>query len=524
MNVYALPTQLNMVPGKERIVAIGVFDGVHIGHRAVLTRALNDGRFSPAVFTFGHTSMLKTGAFLQTEKAGQDILEKLGFEDIFVGDFAQLKDLSPAEFVQLLADTLHAKAVVCGFNFRFGKNGAGDTVLLKNLCEQNGIELYVQPPVMCENEPVSTTRIKAALAQGDMQTVLRLQGHPYTIRSIVEKGAHLGTHLGAPTINQSLPENIVLPCFGVYAAVAIVHNKSFPAVTNIGVKPTVGADLPLAETYILDFDEDLYGETVLVHPISFIRPEKQFTCIDDLKQQIAQDIQTVREIFAVDANRKIKAVLFDFDNTLQDRDEAVRRFYTVWLKKHFPDISGDALQGIIDRLEEESNHGLRSYRLVFEAALSLLPFKEGETSYEEFQQVLKYAYPANTVLFPDAISTITALREKGVLVGVITNGYSHIQNAKLDAANIRPLLDVTVVSGDIDIQKPNAEPFRRAAMLLGMHPENCIYVGDNPVNDIEGAKNAGMQPVFLDLKFDEVTVEDPEIPHIYHLKEILDCL
>ena len=523
MNIYTIPTQLNMVPQRDRIIAVGMFDGVHIGHRAVITRALNDGRFVPSVFTFSHTGTLKSGGFLQTNKKRQEMLSQLGVEDVFEGDFTALRNLSPVDFVEMLVSQLHAKAIVCGFNFHFGKNGAGDTTLLRDLCEKNGVELFVESPVLYDGETVNSTRIKQALTDGDMQTVLQLQGHPYTIEATVEKGAHLGTLIGTPTINQTLPEGATLPRFGVYAAVAIVNKKSFPAVTNIGVKPTVGEHQPLAETYILDFDGDLYGQTVLVHPVTFIRPEKKFDCVDDLQQQIKQDTQAAKAVFAKKDNT-VKAVLFDFDNTLQDRDKAVRRFYTIWIKKHFPDIDDSTLQSVIEELEAESFHGLQSYTKVFEKALTLLPFAEGETSYEEFKQVMFYAYPANTILFPEAKEVLEQLRKKGILVGVVTNGNSRIQNAKLDAAVVRSLLDVAVVSGDIDAHKPDAEPFTRAAMLLGVHPENCIYVGDNPVNDMQGAKNAQMKPVFMDLGFDGVTMDDPLIPHIHNLKDIFTLL
>lgn len=524
MNIYALPEQLHTVPAVDRIIAVGVFDGVHIGHSAVLTKALTVHDLVPAVFTFQNTDDIKRGGCLQTAKQRQDILERLEFADLFEADFCALRDMSPADFVQLLHRDLHAKAVVCGFNFRFGKGGAGDTALLQSLCEQVGIRVFVQPAVTVDGQAVSSTRIKEALKAGDMATVLRLQGRPYTIRATVKNGQHLGRKLGFPTINQTLSPHLAGVRFGVYAATAIVDGKMHAAVTNVGVRPTVsGEQTPLAESYILDFDGDLYEKSVTVELIKFLRPEQKFQSVQALQQAIREDAENARAVFAPRRTVKPRAVVFDFDNTLADSPLAFHCFVEDWIRKHFPQMPKTEVQSYCAHFLKVYHHGFVPYEKVMDAIIEMLPWDVPPARADIFA-FLKVAYAAHTTPFADAKKVLCTLRERGYQIGILTNGYPRVQNSKIDVSTLRPLLDYTLISGEEGVRKPHAEVFRRAAMRLGVHPADCVFVGDNPKNDIDGALQVGMRAVFMDFQYPDVTVDASNVPHVSNLSELLDLL
>lgn len=499
MNVYSVPKQLHTVTDTPRIIALGVFDGVHIGHRAVLTNALLHPTLSPAVFTFHGIAQVKTGGILQTNEDQRCLFDRLGFSDVFEADFAAIRDLSPVEFVTFLCEKLSAKAIVCGFNFRFGKYGAGDTALLQELCEKNGITLHIVPAVTVDGDAVSSTRIRHALANGNVRLVTRLLATPFTIHTVVKNGKKLGRTLGTPTINQPLDAAMAKPRFGVYASLAIIDNKALPAVTNIGTCPTVNGTSPIAETFILGFDGELYGKTIPVQLIEFLRDEQKFSSVEQLKAQIEADVASATAVFT--PNGAPRAILFDFDDTLQDRDAAMTAFIHIWLRKEFPCMQEADVVTHGDRIIAAGKHGFLPYAALLHEAERIFP--EHQFDQQEFLRLLSILFPANTVLFPDAVETLQHLRSKGYLLGMLTNGFSAIQNRKIDVSGLRPLFDYILISGDDNLQKPNVEAFRRVALRLGVHPADCVYVGDNPENDVKGALDAGMQAVFRVSDFDD---------------------
>ena len=217
---------------KPTSIALGVFDGVHIGHQAVIGEAVNgeaDG-LMPVVFTFD------TGGEKPEHKKGQETIlttslkrkkmEELGVSVIYEIPFDTVKDYSPEYFAEhILFSQLHAAKIVCGFDFRFGKNAAGNTELLKQLCCKMGVEVVVVPPMMDQGQPVSSTRIRRYLKEGDIVSANRLLGYEYSYDMMVVDGLKNGRKIGIPTINQEFDPGFLIPKFGVYASKVWVDGK-----------------------------------------------------------------------------------------------------------------------------------------------------------------------------------------------------------------------------------------------------------------------------------------------------------
>lgn len=498
MNIYSLPAQQNSIPPAPRAVALGVFDGVHIGHRAVIAAAIkNDARC--AVYTFTPATVTTKPLARQLTVADElhTLLEQNGVQDVFEADFAAVQHMSPTEFVQqVLVDTLHATSVTCGFNYRFGHGGCGDTALLTELCAAQGITVTVVPPVIIDGAAVSSTAVRAAIADGNMPAARRMLGRAVSMRLPVCAGQHLGHRLGMPTINQILPAAWVTPRFGVYASSIEIDNEVYTGVTNIGIRPTVGAETPLAETWIRDFDGDLYGKTVTVCPIQFLRAERKFDSLDELRAQVRADAEQAAALFA--PTGRVRAVLFDFDDTLHPRDDAFNGAVDRFICRHFPTLDEQAHAALANNMIRQSNHGLLPILPLAKILKSALGGDVDGAMLDEVCRRFAIDYADCCVLTDDVLPTLTALRQQGYLIGVITNGGSLMQNSKLSFVGLRPHLDILAVAGDEGVGKPHATIFRRVAARLGVACEDCVYVGDNPINDMQGGRDAGMRIVWMD--------------------------
>ena len=287
-------------PEGELAAALGSFDGLHLGHRQVIGNTLSAPGLRPAVITFQQNPSVslqkKPVPLLTTNEQKLALLEEMGVEVVYLLSFDRIRDMEPEDFVEALYRVCRVRALSCGFNFRFGKNGRGDAGLLKELCREKGIELSVTPPVSVAGETVSSTRIRACLEQGDVQQAGQLLGRPFGYDFEVTHGRQLGRTWGTPTINQPFPQGYVLPRFGVYASLVEVEGQKYYGVTNIGVKPTVGSDCALSETWIPEFSGDLYGKKVPVELLDFIRPERKFDSLDQLKNEILENGVLARKI------------------------------------------------------------------------------------------------------------------------------------------------------------------------------------------------------------------------------------
>jgi riboflavin kinase/FMN adenylyltransferase len=298
-------TTLDMhFPPASTCVALGLFDGLHPGHEVVILSAVREARrrgLVPCVFTFttgGALPLAKSRGDLMSKTLFLERLEHFGAACVIRPAFEEFRDLSPEAFVrEILRERLGAAMVSCGENFRFGKGAAGDTAALRRICgDCPAVE--VLPLVNVDGTPVSSSEIRAAIRAGEMERASLLLGRRFAIDFKVVHGRKLGRTLGAPTINQPFPDGFVEPKFGVYATLATVHGREHVAVTNVGVKPTVGSDRVLAETYIHGFSGDLYGESVNVSFLRFLRPEQKFDDIAALKEQILQDSETASRVAA----------------------------------------------------------------------------------------------------------------------------------------------------------------------------------------------------------------------------------
>ncbi|MBQ1507056.1 MAG: riboflavin biosynthesis protein RibF [Ruminococcus sp.] len=282
----------------DTAVALGYFDGLHIGHRNVISLAANEKQngLTPVCFTFIQSpKSVITGnrvGEIMSKKDKLRILSELGIEHTYQVDFRELMSLGARDFVlEILIGKLRAKKLFCGFNYRFGKNAGGDAEYLSTLCEENNVGLTVVPPERRDGEVVSSTLVRELISEGKIEKANELLCSLFGFTASVEHGKKLGRELGTPTINQPLDENLVVPRYGVYASVVTLESgEKYCGVTNIGIKPTVGGKLPLCETWLPEYHgKELYGQEADVRLLKFLRPEQKFESLVKLKETIIQN-------------------------------------------------------------------------------------------------------------------------------------------------------------------------------------------------------------------------------------------
>ncbi len=289
---------------KKYAVALGSFDGLHLGHMAVINKALSlkSKGYIPCALVFDVHPMSVTGtgapAELMTVQARDAMLQSFGLE-IKKVSFESIMGLSAREFVSdVLIKELNAGAVCCGYNYRFGCGAKADTQELATLCAEFDIVCEVSEKVECNGMPVSSTKIREALQNGDVELANKMLGREFSYDFVVVSGDKRGRLIGAPTINQLFPDGFIVPKFGVYVSSVFVDGKVHPAVTNIGRRPSFTCDDLRSETCIMDFSGDLYGENIEVKLIKYVRPERAFGSLEELGSQIAVDAETAREVFS----------------------------------------------------------------------------------------------------------------------------------------------------------------------------------------------------------------------------------
>ncbi len=291
----------------KRVVALGFFDGVHLGHQALMLTAREraaDLDVSPAVITFdAHPDEVVFGKPVQLLGGLEDRLELIrqvgGIDDIVVLHFDETFMRTPwQDFIRLVKDDLGAVHLVMGGDFCCGWRGEGTAARLAAWCGENGLGCDIVDEVVLDGVTVRSTYIRELVTAGDVEKAARYLGHPYAISHRVEHGYQRGRRIGAPTVNTQLPPGVAAPRYGVYVTLVRHDGEALPAVTNVGVRPTFQSDGAVTvETNILDYAGELYGERVRVEFLKFIRPEQRFPDTDSLSGQIHRDMATARAWF-----------------------------------------------------------------------------------------------------------------------------------------------------------------------------------------------------------------------------------
>ena len=279
-------------------VTLGKFDGVHKGHRLLMDcihRKEKEGCISTAF-----AIAAGRGPLLMTPAEQKKTIRELGIQVLircpFLPEFAKM---SPEEFIEkILLERLHAKYVAVGTDYRFGYQRKGDASFLKEYGKSHGFETYVIEKASYCGREISSSYIREELEKGNMQAVNTMLGDPYPVCGIVQHGAHLGSRLGIPTINLVPEGGKLLPPFGVYYSVTELEDRRIPGVTNVGRKPTVGGTYVSVETYLFDFEGDLYGREVCTHLLEWVRPEEKYSGLQNLQHQIQKDIEAGRNYFS----------------------------------------------------------------------------------------------------------------------------------------------------------------------------------------------------------------------------------
>ena len=291
---------------KDCAMALGWFDGLHIGHTALIGKTVEAARengLSAAVWTF--EGCKKAGSdsspgFILSDGGKAELLRGLGIDTVFSAELSEMKDMSAEDFVRdVVIGRCRCEIALCGFNYRFGSGGAGNADTLSELMRAEGKRAFILPPVKADGETASSTLVRSFLAGGRPEKAAAILGRPFSLSAPVAHGRRVGHKLGFPTINQSFPEGGLIPLHGVYVTEVTVAGKTYRAVSNVGVHPTFGeCRSAVCESNLLSGDPgECYGETAETRFLSFIRPERRFDSAELLRVQIEKDIIRANEYF-----------------------------------------------------------------------------------------------------------------------------------------------------------------------------------------------------------------------------------
>lgn len=298
---------------KPTAVALGFFDGVHLGHAEILRNIIGNDALVPTVFTFN----IDNGTSLPHNKKNQKLLfssesrrrfmEEFGVKVVIEPPFSQVCDMDGESFIKsILLDKLNAKRIVCGFDFRFGKNALYTAKDMLDIANKYNIETVIVPPVYHNGKIISSSLIRKAVVEGNMKEANTLLGRPYSIFGEVVHGQKLGRQIGFPTINQDVFSNLLTPKRGVYASAVELDEKIYAGVTNIGIKPTVQSDKRIiSETHIISYQGNLYGKTATVYLLDYLREEKKFPSLKALSKAISKDICDSEKVIKVHYKMKL---------------------------------------------------------------------------------------------------------------------------------------------------------------------------------------------------------------------------
>lgn len=293
---------------RKRVMALGFFDGIHVGHAALLNKTkelAEELNASPSVLTFDiHPDNLvfnKVVPLINSASDRENIIEReFGIDNVvFIHFNRKVMQMDWKVFIDEIIDELGICGIVVGYDFCFGYKGLGTAEKLKEYCEELGIACEIIPAVTLDGVVVSSTLIRELIENGEIEKANEYLGHAHTLADTVRSGYHLGTKLGTPTINMKFPEGVLVPKYGVYAAKVFLEDGSeHISVTNIGIRPTVSDENSVSvESFILDFSGNLYDRHVRVEFYKYLRPEKKFESPEALVRQINADAEATRAYF-----------------------------------------------------------------------------------------------------------------------------------------------------------------------------------------------------------------------------------
>lgn len=283
------------------VVAAGNFDGVHLGHKALIEKAAETAKknnMKCIVISFEYESSFIKDKYKKiiTDGKKYEIIRRLGVDEIIIEKFDEIRGLTASEFIESLCEKYNMKYMVCSENHTLGCDRAGvdDINEILNFC---GARLIKVPFVKRGEDIISSSKIREYITKGDIPGVRAMLGYDYEFTLVVENGKKLGRTLGFPTINQRIPDDLIVPSFGVYKSEVFVEDKQYPGVTNIGRRPSVDdGNFVNMETYIVGIEKNLYKQYIRVKIIQKIRDEKRFDTIDELKNAIMRDVDTVKKL------------------------------------------------------------------------------------------------------------------------------------------------------------------------------------------------------------------------------------
>jgi riboflavin kinase/FMN adenylyltransferase len=302
MEIFHAKQDIKVKGIQPTVVALGNFDGVHPGHAELISRTAAYARthgLRSAVFTFSnHPQNVIAGREVVKNIISPEeklvLIRSLDVDYLFSLPFDEsFHSMPPEAFVRdLLLETFNAKAVSCGFNYHFGKDASGNTVSLEESARREGFHMEVMEPFILDGTLVSSTLIRGLISEGKVDRCAKYMGRPFTIGGEVIHGKGLGRNLGFPTANVATDPHLISLAHGVYVTNTEVNGKIYPSVTNVGMRPTVGGDMELAESHILGFDADIYGEHIRTTFLEKLRDERKFADIESLTAQIMKDKET----------------------------------------------------------------------------------------------------------------------------------------------------------------------------------------------------------------------------------------
>ena len=298
-----------LIEQKQRVIALGFFDGGHLGHLSLMRKAREIGEqknLIPSVTTFDiHPQFILNRKEVKLINSPEDrawlIHSVCGIDDTLILHFdKKTTQIFWADFIKHLVEEFGARHLVAGEDYKFGKNGEGNSALLTQKCAELNLGCDIVPKVKYDGIPISSTLIRELLKNGDVKRANAMLGHPHILSDTVRYGFHLGRKLGTPTINMLFGDGVLVPAHGVYATKVYIENdKPHIGVTNVGARPTVDDSGNItAETHILDFRGNLYGRKVRIEFHEYLRPEKKFNVLDELKAQIQTDCALAKNYFS----------------------------------------------------------------------------------------------------------------------------------------------------------------------------------------------------------------------------------